>query len=205
MGRSGSGGKESFWKRIAGVFSLRKRHPYLEQHGYYDSFSDRKYMRSPESFPYLPYSFQDILEDKDISGKNVLVASHRSTALWLRRGGKNSVTLGRLRHDGKAGSGRLKYIESYRHYEGGPVEILVWDTRLFPGDLAEFIDRTLSPRGVAIFVTGHYFDALENGLGALCDHLEARGMRRLEFRNPGPRREELTAVLCYPRDNVLDI
>ncbi len=63
----------------------------------------------------------------------------------------------------------------------------------------------LSPRGVVIFVYSQYFDALENGLGALCDHLDKLGMRNLEFRNPGPRREIMTAVLYYPRDNALDI
>lgn len=203
MGNSDSS-RGGFLKRIGDLFT-RKRHPYLEQHGYYDSFSDRKYMRSPESFPYLPYSLQDIIEERKLSGLNVFVASHRSTALWLRRGEKNVVTLGRPRHNGGTGSGRLRYIDSYRQYSGPPIDIIVWDSHQMPEDWAEFSDRFLSPRGVVIFVTSHYFDALENGLGAICEHMTGQGMRLLEFRNPGPRREILAAILCYPRDNVLDI
>ena len=203
MGNSG-GGRDGLLKRI-GAFFTRKRHSYLEQHGYYDSFSDKKYMRSPESFPYLPYSLQDILEDRKLSGLNVLVAAHRSTALWLRRGKKNTVTLGRLRHDGGNGSGRLQYIESYRQYAGPPLDIIVWDGHQMPENWTEFLGRALSPRGVVIFVTAHYFDAMENGLGAICEQMTELGMRQLEFWNPGPRREILIAILCYPRDNVLDI
>lgn len=206
MGKTNRGGKDGILKRIEKFFAARRPHTYLEQHGYYDSFDDRKYMRSPESFPHLPYSLQDLLEDKDISDRNVMVASHRSTALWLRRGKKNRVTLARPRRDGKSqGSGRLQYIESYRNYDGPPIDILVWDNHQAPGDWAEFIAGALSPKGVVIFVTGEYFDAIENGLGSLCDHMTELGMRQLMFRNPGPRREILTAILCYPRDNVLDI
>ena len=206
MGKSNRSVKDGILKRIEKIFAVRQGSCYLEQHGYYDSFKDKKYSRSPESFPHLPYSLQDLLEDKDISGRNVMVAAHRSTALWLRRGKKNRVTLARLRRDGTTqGSGRLQYLESYRMYDGAPIDILVWDSHQVPGDLAEFITRSLSPQGVVIFVTSEYFDALENNLGVLCERLESLGMRQLVFRNPGPRREILTAVLCYPRENVLDI
>ena len=194
------------FKRIGEFFARRKRNSYLEQHGYYDSFDDRIYSKSPESFPHLPFSLQDLLEAKKITGKNVLVASHRSTALWFRAGKKNAVTLARPRLAGNSGRpGRLQHVDSYKEYVGAPVDILVWDSHTMPADWREFIARVLSPRGVVIFVCSRYFDALENGLGALCDHLESLGMRRLEFSNPGPRRESLTAVVCYPRDNALDI
>ena len=101
---SNSDRKDGFFKRVGRVFAARKRHSYLEQHGYYDSFDDKRYARSPESYPYLPYSLQDLLDAKKISGMNVLVASHRSTALWLRRGGKNTVTLARPRRSGTENS-----------------------------------------------------------------------------------------------------
>ena len=204
MSRSNKNG--NIFKRIGDFFSRRRRNSYLEQHGYYDSFNDKVYSRSPESFPHLPFSLQDMLEAKKISGKNVLVASHRSTALWFRSGKKNKVTLARPRHDGNSGRpGRLLHVDSYKEYSGDAVDILVWDSHTMPPDWKEFIARVLSPKGVVIFVYSQYFDALENGLGALCDHLETLGMRQLEFRNPGPRREILTAVVCYPRDNALDI
>ena len=203
---SNSDRKDGFFKRVGRVFAARKRHSYLEQHGYYDSFDDKRYARSPESYPYLPYSLQDLLDAKKISGMNVLVASHRSTALWLRRGGKNTVTLARPRRSGTENQrGRLQHADSYQDYSGPPVDILVWDSHTMPSDWEEFVARALSPRGVVIFVYSQYFDALENGLGALCDHLDKLKMRNLEFRNPGPRREIMTAVLYYPRDNVLDI
>lgn len=207
MGKSHSDGKDGFWKRIGKLFASSQRHPYLEQRGYYDSFDDDRYMRSPESFPYLPYSLQDMLEAKKIVGKNVLVASHRSTALWFRQGKKNSVTLARPRHaENKGRQGRLQHVDSYKDYNGAPVDILVWDSHTMPPDWKEFIARVLSPQGVVIFVYSQYFDALENGLGALCDHLASLGMRCLEFCNPGPRREIMTAALYYPpRDNALDI
>lgn len=204
MGRSS--GKDGIFKRVGRFFATLKSNPYLEQHGHYDSFDDRKYARSPESFPYLPYSLQDLLEAKKLANMNVLVASHRSTALWLRRGKKNTVTLARPRHGGSENQhGRLLHVDTYKDYSGKPVDILVWDSHTMPPDWAEFIARVLSPRGVVIFVYSQYFDALENGLGALCDHLDKLGMRNLEFRNPGPRREIMTAVLYYPRDNALDI
>lgn len=195
-----------FW-RIGNFFSLRKRHPYLEQHGHYESFDDKRYARSPESYPYLPYSLQDMLAAKNISGKNVLVASHRSTALWLRRGKKNTVTLARPRSGGTENQhGRLLHVDSYKEYAGAPVDILVWDSHSMPSDWKEFIARVLSPRGVVIFVYSQYFDALENGLGVLRDHLVSLGMRSLEFCNPGPRREIMTAELYYPPgDNALGI
>ena len=204
MGRSNK--SKNPFKRIGGFFARRKRNAYLDQHGYYDSFDDRTYSRSPESYPHLPFSLQDLLEAKNISGRNVLVATYRSTALWLRAGGRNTVTLARPRHGGNSGRpGRLQYVESYKEYSGDAIDILVWDSHTMPTDWKEFIARVLSPKGVVIFVYSQYFDALENGLGALCDHLETLGMRQLEFRNPGPRREILTAVVCYPRDNALDI
>ena len=207
MGRSHHGTKESFWKRIGKLFDLHRSHPYLKQHGYYDSFNDSKYVRSPESYPYLPFSLQDMLDAKNIFGKNVLVASHRSTALWFRQGKRNQVTLARPRSEEHKGRrGRLLHVDSYKEYSGEPVDILVWDTHDMPTDWKEFIARVLSPRGVVIFVYSQYFDALENGLGTLRDHLVSLGMRSLEFCNPGPRREIMTAELYYPpRDNALDI
>ena len=204
MGRSNK--IKNPFKRIGEFFARRKRNEYLEQHGYYESFDDRTYSRSPESFPHLPFSLQDMLEAKKITGKNVLVASHRSTALWFRAGKKNAVTLARPRPASNSEhQSRLKYVDSYKEYVGDPVDILVWDSHTVPVDWREFIARVLSPRGVVIFVSSKIFDALENGLGALCDHLESLGMRQLEFRNPAPRRENLTAVVYYPRDNALDI
>ena len=204
MGRSNK--SKNPFKRIGGFFARRKRNAYLDQHGYYDSFDDRTYSRSPESYPHLPFSLQDLLEAKNISGRNVLVATYRSTALWLRAGGRNTVTLARPRHGGNPDRpGRLRHVDSYKEYDGAPVDILVWDSHATPPDWKDFIARALSPRGVVIFVSSKIFDALENGLGALCEHLESLGMRHLEFSNPGPRREILTAVLYYPRDNALDI
>ena len=198
--------KGGFFKRVGGFFAVRKRNSYLEQHGFYESFDDRRYAHSPESHPYLPYSLQDLLEAKKISGKNVLVASHRSTALWMRRGKQNTVPLARPRPGGTENQrDRLLHVDNYQEYAGAPVDILVWDSHTMPSDWKEFVARVLSPQGVVIFVYSQYFDALENGLGALCDHLASLGMRCLEFRNPGPRRELMTAVLYYPRDNVLDI
>ena len=207
MGKSRSKGKDGFWKRIGKLFVSGGRHPYLEQHGHYESFKDKRYSRSPESFPYLPYSLQDMLEAKNISGKNVLVASHRSTALWFRQGKKNQVTLARPRsEENKDRRGRLQHVDSYKDYDGAPVDILVWDSHTMPADWKEFLARVLSPQGVVIFVYSQYFDALENGLGALRDHLVSQGMRSLNFCNPGPRREIMTAELYYPpRDNALDI
>ena len=199
--------KGGFWKRIGNFFRFTRRQPYLEQRGYYDSFDDGIYARSPESFPYLPYSLQDMLEAKKIVGKNVLVASHRSTALWFRQGRKNQITLARPRsEENKGRQGRLLHVDSYKDYVGEPVDILFWDSHTMPADWKEFVARVLSPRGVVIFVYSQYFDALENGLGALCDHLASLGMRSLEFSGPGPRREIMTAELYYPpRDNALDI
>lgn len=199
--------KDGFFQRVGRFFAARKRNQYLEQHGFYDSFSDKRYAHSPESYPYLPYSLQDLLEAKKISGRNVLVASHRSTALWLRRGKKNTVTLARPRPGGTENQrGRLLHVDNYQAYVGEKVDILVWDSHTMPSDWKEFVARVLSPRGVVIFVYSQYFDALENGLGALCDHLASLGMRCLEFRNPGPRREIMTAVLYYPPgNNALDI
>lgn len=206
MGKSHHRDGENFWKRLGRLFASGRHHPYLEQHGYYESFDDDRYARSPESFPYLPYALQDMLEAKKIAGKNVLVASHRSTALWFRRGKRNTVTLARPRRDENKGRhGRLEHIDSYRDYQGAPVDILIWDSHNMPEDWAEFIARVLSPRGVVIFVYSQYFDALENGLGTLRDHLVSLKMRSLEFSSPGPRREIMTAELYYPRDNVLDI
>ena len=207
MGKSHRKGKGGFWKRIGKLLDFHKSHRYLEQHGYYESFDDAKYVRSPESFPYLPFSLQDMLDAKNISGKNVLVASHRSTALWFRQGKRNRVTLARPRSEEHKGrKGRLEHVDSYKEYNGEPVDILIWDSHEMPGDWEEFIARVLSPQGVVIFVYSQYFDALENGLGTLRDHLVSRGMRSLEFCNPGPRREIMTAELYYlPRENALGI
>ena len=196
--------RDGLWYRIKRFFKFGKRNEYLDQYGYYDSFDEHRFARTPELFPYLPYSLQDLLSFKRIDGKNVMVASHYSTARWFLHG-KNTVTLARARRDGKSGSGRIRYVDSYREYVGEPVDILVWDSHTMPQDWEDFIAKVLSPRGVVIFVYSQYFDALENGLGALCDHLSKKGMRSLEFRNPGPRREFMTAELYYPRDNVLDI
>ena len=195
--------RSGFLTRIGRFFSARKRNAYLEQYGYYDSFDARRLAHSPGAYPYLPYSLQDMLNAKRITGKNVLVASHYSTALWFA-GGRNTVTLARELRDGK-GSSRLRYVGSWREYSGPPVDIMVWDSHAMPSDWGTFADRVLSPRGVVIFVYSQYFDALESGLGALCEYLVKAGMRSLEFRNPGPRRELMTAELYYPRDNVLDI
>ena len=203
MGRSG---KSGLFGGLGRLFTRRKANAYLEQHNYYDSFDDKKCVRNPGSFPYLPYSFQDLLESKPLSGKNILVASHRSTALWLRRGGKNTVTLARPRHDGKIGeSSRLQYLESYRNYSGAPLDLLIWDSHRVPGDWEEFTARVLAPNAVAVLVSSEDFSEPGNELVTLIDTFTKRGMRLLEFRNPGPRREVMTAVLCYPRDNVLDI
>ena len=196
--------RDGFWSRVKRFFNLAKRNEYLEQYGYYDSFDDHRYARSPESFPYLPYSLQDMLSGRRIDGANVLVAAHYSTARWFLHG-KNKVTLARHLHDGKSGSSRLNYIDSYRSYSGKPVDILVWDSHSMPPDWKEFIDKVMSPRGVVIFAYSQYFDMLENGLAELCESLKKRGMRSLEFRNPGPRRGLMTAEVYYPRDNVLDI
>ena len=134
--------------RIGRFFSTRKRNAYLEQYGYYDSFDAHRLARSPGSYPYLPYSLQDVLAAKRVTGKNVLVASHYSTALWFA-GGRNTVTLARESRDGK-GSSRLRYVASYREYSGPPVDIMVWDSHAMPADWGEFVDRALSPRGVVL-------------------------------------------------------
>lgn len=206
MSRSGRKAKKGLFGSIKRFFTFRKPNAYLEQHNYYDSFNEKNHVRTPESFPYLPYSLQDLLESKKLSGRNILVASHRSTALWLRRGGKNTVTLARPRHDGKIGeSSRLQYLESYRNYNGGPVDLLIWDSHRVPGDWEEFTARVLAPNAVAVLVSSEELSEPGNELVTLIDTFAKRGMRLLEFRNPGPRREVMTALLCYPRDNVLDI
>ena len=65
MSRSHGKNQNAFLKRIEKFFTGNKPSQYLEEHGYYDSFDDDKYARSPESFPYLPYSLQDLLEKAD--------------------------------------------------------------------------------------------------------------------------------------------
>ena len=206
MSGSGTKTKNGLFGGLGRLFTHRKENAYLRQHDYYDSFDDKKRVRTPEAFPYLPYSLQDLLESKKLSGMNILVAAHRSTALWLRRGGKNTVTLARPRHDGKIGeSGRLQYLESYRNYNGKPLDLLIWDSHRVPGDWEAFTARVLAPNAVAVLVTSEELCEPDNGIVTLIDAFAKRGMRQLEFRNPGPRREVMTAVLCYPRDNVLDI
>ena len=189
--------------RIKDFYARRKRNAYLEQHGYYDSFDERKYERSFYLFPHMPYSLSDILAERKISGKNILVLEHTSTAYWFNHS-NNIVTLARLRHGGGHHSS-IRRIESYGEYDGPPIDILIWDNYTIPKNCEEFVASHLAPRGVVIMTHSHYFDAMELGMGYLGDHLMSLGMRMLTFQNPGPRRELMTAELYYPQDNVLDI
>jgi len=204
MGKHHDSKDDGIWVRIKRFFSVGRYNSYLAQHGYYDSFNEHRYSRTPGAFPHLPYSLQDMLSAKRIDGVTVLVAAHYSTARWFLHG-KNTVILARQLRDTNGGSSRIRYVDSYRNYNGDKVDILVWDSHHIPPDWEEFIAKNLSPRGVVIFSYSQYFDELEKGLAGLCDHLVKKGMRSLEFRNPGPRREIMTAELYYPRDNVLDI
>ena len=188
--------------RIKNFFTFRKRNSYLDAHGFYESFKNRSEKRSPGYYFYMPYSLADILEVKKISGMNVFVASHVSTAALLMRR-KNTVTLGRTSQ--YHWHGHVDMISSCREYRGDKLDIVIWDSHRMPDDWEGFIDAHLSPRGVVIIVYFDYFGAMEHGFGMLGDVLVKRGMKRLPFVNPGPHNDTMTAELFYPQDNVLDI
>ena len=199
----GKGSGSKFFRRIKNFFFPPVHNQYLLQHGFFDSFDERKYMRSPELFPYLPYSLQDIIESKMLTGLKVFVASHTSTAVWLSRR-KNLITLGRKSHY-RWRSDRVKTITDYREYGGDKLDMLIWDSHRIPEDWQSFIEANLSPRGVVIIVFYNLHDAMELGFGVLGDVLLERGLKSLEFQNPGPHTEIMTAELYYPQDNVLNI
>ena len=194
---------DSIFNKIKGYFTRKKRHLYLEQHGYYDSFDDRKYSASPSSFPYLPYSLEDVLESRKPSNLNIFVASHRSTAHWFKRRA-NDVTIARPPHNDHHYSS-VKHIGSYSEYSGPKIDLLIWDSHEKPSAWDRFLDANLAPRGVVIIVYSNRSDAMEQGFGYLGDYLTGKGYKSLEFQNPGPRREIMTAEMYYPADNVLNI
>ena len=189
----------SIIKKIKNFLLRHRRNPYLKEHGYYDSFGEHR--GHTFSYPHLPYSLYDVLSAKRITRKNILVIEHRSTAYWFAGNG-TEVTLAQP----SGGQHSLvKRVDSYRDYDGAPIDILIWDSHTLPTDWEEFISAHLSPRGVVIITYSHYFDALDQGFGTLGDHLLSRGLRLLAFKNPGPKRDVMTAEFYYPEDNVLDI
>ncbi|MBQ6351743.1 MAG: hypothetical protein IJJ28_00565 [Lentisphaeria bacterium] len=195
--------RDGIIKKIKLYFARKKHNVYLDQHGYYDSFDDHKYAKSPESFPYFPYSLEDVLESRKPQNLNIFVAAHRSTARWFKRR-HNTVTLARPQHNENHYSS-LKHIASYKEYRGPKIELLIWDSHDRPADWNAFIDANLAPNGVVIMVYSDRSDAMEQGFGYLGDYLTQKGFKSMEFQNPGPRREVMTAEMYYPEENVLNI
>lgn len=192
----------SIFKRIKNFLFPPRRNQYLVQHGFFDSFDEHKVSRAPERFPYLPYSLLDLLESRTIVDLNIFVAAHTSTAAWLSR--RNDMVLGRKsRYHWH--SKRVGMIADYTEYKGKPIDLLIWDSRHAPDDWKGFVDAHLAPRGVVILVYSSFHDAMEHGWGTVGEVLTARGMKTLEFCNPGPHTEVMTAELYYPQDNVLGI
>ena len=192
---------KSIISRIKSLFLVRKRNLYLEQHGFYKSFDDRQYARSAGVYPFMPYSLSDLLEHRPITGINVLIASHRSSAIWFAHRG-NQVTIGRFWHS-RRNTG-IRQIDDIMNYRGAPVDLLIWDSRQMPANW-ELLVNMLSPRGVVILVYENYYFAMDSGFNELGDLLSSRGMKSLEFHNPGPRHDIMSAELYYPKDNILNI
>lgn len=192
----------SLISRIKSLFRVRKHNLYLEQHGFYDSFDDRQYARSAGIHPFMPYSLTDLLEHRSITNANVLIASHRSTAIWFAHR-NNQVTIGRFWHS-RRNNGKIKQIDDIMNYSGAPVDVLIWDSRQMPANWKKLVDL-LSPRAVVIMVYENYYFAMDSGFNELGDLLISRGMKSLEFHNPGPRHEIMSAELYYPDDNLLNI
>lgn len=191
----------SFFGRIKKLLWGNRHNTYLAQHGFYESFNDRKYRRSAGVHPFMPYSLADLLEHKTLANLNVLIATHRSSAIWFsHRNAK--VTISRYWHS-RRNTGIVQ-IDDLLNYTGDPADILIWDSPRMPA-CWEKLANFLSPQGVVIIVYENYYFAMDGGFSQLGDLLTARGMRNLEFHNPGPRREIMSAELYYPRDNVLDI
>ena len=188
--------------RIQALFRVRRRNIYLEQHGFYDSFNDRKYARSAGVYPFFPYSLTDFLEHRKITGINILIASHRSNAIWFAHR-NNQVTIGRFWHS-RRHNPKIRQIDDIINYAGAPIDMLIWDSPEMPANWEKLVDL-LSPRGVVVIVYENYYFAMDNGFNELGEYLNSRGMRSMEFHNPGPRHEIMSAELYYPRDNILDI
>ena len=192
----------SIISRLKALFRVRKRNLYLEQHGFYNSFDERKYARSAGVYPFLPYSLTDLLEHRQITGTNILIASHRSNAIWFAHR-NNQVTIGRFWHS-RRHNPKIRQIDDIINYDGAPVDMLIWDSSQMPDNWEKLVGF-LSPRGVVIIVYENYYFAMDNGFNELGELLASRGMRSLEFHNPGPRHDIMSAELYYPRDNILDI
>ena len=192
----------SIIKRIKSLFRIRRHNIYLEQHGFYTSFNDRQYARSAGIYPFLPYSLADLLEHRSITGINILIASHRSNAIWFAHR-NNQVTIGRFWHSRRKNP-KIRQIDDIMNYSGDPVDMLIWDSLQMPANWEKLVNL-LSPRGVVIIVYENYYFAMDSGFSELGDLLTARGMKSLEFHNPGPRHEIMSAELYYPTDNLLNI
>ena len=195
--------RSGFWERLKKFLFPPNHNLYLQQHGFFASFDEREYARSPELYPYLPYSLQDVIENKRLTGFNILVASHTSTARWLSRR-KNTVTLGRISYASRR-KFQIRMLNDFREYNGQKLDVLIWDSRRRPENLTNFIESKLSPTGIVIIVYTDRAAALKSGFDAIGEALVARKMKCLEFQNPGPRNEIMTAELYYPQDNVLNI
>ena len=193
---------KSIISRIKALFRVRRHNLYLEQHGFYKSFDDRQYAKSAGIHPFLPYSLGDLLEHRAITGINVLIATHRSTAIWFAHR-NNRVTIGRFWHSRHKNS-NIKQIDDIMNYRGAPVDMLIWDSQQMPANW-ETLVALLSPRGVVIIVYENYYFAMDSGFNELGDLLSSMGMKSLEFHNPGPRHEIMSAELYYPDDNILNI
>jgi len=150
----------------------------------------------------MPYSLGDLLEHKTITGFNILVASHRSNAIWFAHR-NNRVTIGRFWHSRHKNS-NIKQIDDIMNYNGAPVDLLIWDSPSMPANWEKLANQ-LSPRGVVIIVYENYYFAMDSGFNELGDLLSSMGMKSLEFHNPGPRHEIMSAELYYPDDNILNI
>ena len=193
--------RKSIISRIKALFLVRRHNLYLDQHGFYKSFNDRQYARSAGLHPFKPYSLSDLLEHRSITGANVLIASHRSTAIWFAHR-NNQVTIGRYWHSRR--NSTIKQIDDIMNYRGDPVDVLIWDSLQMPAHWEPLVNM-LAPRGVVIIVYENYYFAMDSGFNELGDLLSARGMKNLEFHNPGPRHEIMSAELYYPDDNILNI
>ena len=193
---------KSIISRIKAFFRIRRHNLYLEQHGFYKSFDDRQYARSAGLQPFMPYSLSDLLGHRSITGANVLIAAHRSTALWFAHR-NNRVTIGRFWHS-RHSNAKIKQIDDLMNYRGEPADILIWDSQQMPVKWEKLVDL-LSPHGVAIIVYENYYAAMDSGFNTLGDLLTSRGMKNLEFHNPGPRHELMSAELYYPAENILNI
>ena len=181
---------------------MRRHNLYIEQHDFYKSFDDRQYARIAGLHPFFPYSLSDFLEHRAITGTNVLIATHRSTAIWFAHH-NNSVTIGCFWHS-RHQNNNIHKIDDIANYRGAPVDILIWDSMQMPENWEKLVDL-LSPHGVVIIVYENYYFAMDCGFNKLGDILTSRGMKNLEFHNPGPRHEIMSAELYYPEDNILNI